>query len=151
MTHLIIALAVTYFFWGSASHTYLLGLLAVVAALITATTYTTWLYWRAYAGTASERSVRWGCRISAGLAFALGLAWATMPVVLFTPCSSEERLLVVAIVAGLISDAYVVGRSCRSRTCSRPVIVGSFVGLARSGSRSRSASVSCSPSTRCSW
>ncbi|MBP28563.1 EAL domain-containing protein [Methylobacterium sp.] len=134
VTHLIIALAVTYFFWGSASHTYLLGLLAVVAALITATTYTTWLYWRAYAGTASERSVRWGCRISAGLAFALGLAWATMPVVLFTPCSSEERLLVVAIVAGLISDAYVVGPLLSvSYLFAVPVIVGSFVGLARSG------------------
>ncbi|WP_331297499.1 putative bifunctional diguanylate cyclase/phosphodiesterase [Methylobacterium oryzae] len=134
VTHLIIALAVAYFFWGSASHTYLLGLLAVVAVLITAATYATWLYWRTHGDTASAHTVRWGCRISAGLAFALGLAWATLPVVLFAPSGGDARLLVVAIVAGLISDAYVVGPLLSvSYLFAVPVIVGSFVGLARSG------------------
>ncbi|MEE7485147.1 GGDEF domain-containing protein [Methylobacterium oryzae] len=134
VTHLIIALAVAYFFWGSASHTYLLGLLAVVATLITAATYATYLYWRTHGDTASALTVRWGCRISAGLAFALGLAWATMPVVLFAPSGGDARLLVVAIMAGLISDAYVVGPLLSvSYLFAVPVIVGSFVGLARSG------------------
>ncbi|MBP2497322.1 diguanylate cyclase (GGDEF)-like protein [Methylobacterium sp. PvP062] len=134
VTHLIIALAVAYFFWGSASHTYLLGLLAVVAVLIAAATYATWLYWRTHGDTASAATVRWGCRISAGLAFALGLAWATLPVVLFAPSGGDARLLVVAIVTGLISDAYVVGPLLSvSYLFAVPVIVGSFVGLARSG------------------
>lgn len=134
VTHLIIALAVAYFFWGSASHTYLGGLLAVVTVLITAATYATWLYWRTHGDTASAHTVRWGCRISAGLAFALGLAWATMPVVLFAPSDSNARLLVVAIMAGLISDAYVVGPLLSvSYLFAIPVIVGSFVGLVRSG------------------
>ncbi len=134
VTHLIIALAVAYFFWGSASHTYLLGLLAVVAVLIAAATYATWLYWRTHGDTASAATVRWGCRISAGLAFALGLAWATLPVVLFAPSGGNARLLVVAIVTGLISDAYVVGPLLSvSYLFAVPVIVGSFVGLARSG------------------
>lgn len=134
VTHLIIAAAVAYFFWTSAPQAYLLGLLAWVAVVIVAATYLTWHYLRTYASAVSAEAVRWGCRISGGLAFALGLAWATMPVVLFAPANSDERLLVVAIAAGLISDAYVVGPLLSvSYLFAIPVILGSFVGLARCG------------------
>ncbi|APX83389.1 GGDEF domain-containing protein [Methylorubrum extorquens] len=134
VTHLIIAVAVAYFFWDSAPRAYLLGLLAVVAVVIAATIYTTWLYQRLYGDAVTEVGVGRGYRISAGFALALGLAWATMPVVLFCSASSDERLLVVSIAAGLISDAYVVGPLLSvSYLFAIPVIVGSFIGLARSG------------------
>ncbi|WP_245930886.1 putative bifunctional diguanylate cyclase/phosphodiesterase [Methylobacterium radiodurans] len=134
VTHLIIAVAVAYFFWDSAPRSYLLCLLAVVAVVIVATIYTNRLYRRTYTAAVSEVGVARGYRVSGALAYALGLAWATMPIVLFAPASSDERLLVVAIAAGLISDAYVVGPLLSvSYLFVVPVIVGSFAGLARSG------------------
>ncbi|MBP1181051.1 putative bifunctional diguanylate cyclase/phosphodiesterase [Methylobacterium sp. PvR107] len=134
VTHLIIAAAVAYFFWTSAPQAYLLGLLAWVAVVIVAATYLTWRYLRTYASAVSPAGVRWGCRISGGLALALGLAWATMPVVLFAPADGDQRLIIVATVAGLISDAYVVGPLLSvSYLFAIPVILGSFVGLARCG------------------
>jgi diguanylate cyclase (GGDEF)-like protein len=134
VTHLIIAAAVAYFFWTSAPQAYLLGLLAWVAVVIVAATYLTWRYLRTYASAVSPAGVLWGCRISGGLALALGLAWATMPVVLFAPADGDERLIIVATAAGLISDAYVVGPLLSvSYLFAIPVILGSFVGLARCG------------------
>ena len=88
VTHLIIAAAVAYFFWTSAPQAYLLGLLAWVAVVIVAATYLTWRYLRTYSSAVSPAGVLWGCRISGGLALALGLAWATMPVVLFAPADA---------------------------------------------------------------
>lgn len=134
ITHLVIAVAVAYFFWSSASRAYLTGLVALVGVVIAATLYTSRLYQRAYGGADSEVGVSRGYRISGGLAFVLGLAWATMPIVLFTPATSDERLLVVAVAAGLISDAYVVGPLLSvSYLFVVPLIIGSFIGLARSG------------------
>ncbi|GJD78545.1 GGDEF domain-containing protein [Methylobacterium gregans] len=134
ITHLIIAVAVTTFFWSSASRVYLVSLLAVVTVVIAATLYTTRLYERTYGGAVSRVGVARGYTVSGGLAFALGIAWATMPVVLFAPASSDERLLVVAIAAGLISDAYVVGPLLSvSYLFVVPVIIGSFFGLALCG------------------
>lgn len=134
VTHLVIAIAVAYFFWTSAPQAYLLGLLAWVTVVIVAATYLTWRYLRTYASAVSAAGVLWGCRISGGLAFALGLAWATMPVVLFAPADGDERLIIVATAAGLISDAYVVGPLLSvSYLFAIPVILGSFVGLARCG------------------
>jgi diguanylate cyclase (GGDEF)-like protein len=105
-----------------------------VAVVIGAATYLTWRYLRLYASAVSEGGVRWGCRISGGLALALGLAWATMPVVLFAPADADERLIIVATAAGLISDAYVVGPLLSvSYLFAIPIILGSFVGLARCG------------------
>ncbi|MER2253300.1 EAL domain-containing protein [Methylorubrum podarium] len=134
VTHLVVAVAVAYFFWDSAPRAYLLGLLAVVAVVIAATLYMTWLYQRIFGSAVSELGVARGYRLSGGFAFALGLAWATMPIMLFSPASSDERLLVVGIAAGLISDAYVVGPLLSvSYLFAVPVILGSFIGLARSG------------------
>lgn len=134
VTHLIIAAALAYFFWASASQVYLAGLVAIVTLVIAATLYTSRLYQRTYAGVDSEVGVSRGYRISGALAFILGMVWATMPIVLFTPANSDERLLVVAIAAGLISDAYVVGPIMSvSYLFAVPVIAGSFIGIARSG------------------
>ena len=134
ITHLVIAIALTVFFWHTAPQGYLAGLLCVVATVIGITLYTSRLYRRIYAGGASETGVVRGYRIASALALTLGLAWATMPVVLFAPASSDQRLLVVAVAAGLISDAYVVGPLLAvSYLFTLPVIAGSFLGLARSG------------------
>lgn len=134
VTHLIIAIAVAIFFWKSASELYLVGLLAVIAVTIAATIYTNRLYRRAYAEAISEQGVSRGCRVAGSLALVLGVAWATMPVVLFAPADNNERLLVVAIAAGLISDVYVIGPLLSvSFLFAIPVIAGSFIGLARSG------------------
>lgn len=134
VTHLIIAVAVTGFFWDSAPRAYLLGLLAFVAVVIAATIYTNRLYQRTYAEAGSEAGVTRGYRVAGILSLALGLAWATMPIVLFAPATSDERLLVVGISAGLISDAYVVGPLLSvSYLFAVPLIIGCFAGLARSG------------------
>ncbi|MCJ2102846.1 putative bifunctional diguanylate cyclase/phosphodiesterase [Methylobacterium sp. E-046] len=134
VTHLIIAGAVTWFFWNSAPKSYLVGLLAVIAVTIAATIHTNRLYRRAYADAVSEEGVSRGYRVAGLLALVLGLAWATMPVMLFAPADSNERLLVVAIAAGLISDVYVIGPLLSvSFLFAVPVILGSFFGLARCG------------------
>ncbi|MCJ2086698.1 hypothetical protein MKK88_11935 [Methylobacterium sp. E-005] len=83
VTHLIIAEAVTWFFWSSASHVYLVGLLAVIAVTIGATIHTHWLYRPACAEAVSEKGVSRSYRVAGLLALVLGLAWATMPIVLF--------------------------------------------------------------------
>lgn len=134
VTHLIIAAALVGFFWHSASQLYLLGVLTIITVVIAATIHTNWLYRRTYGEAVSEVGVSRGVRVAVGLALVLGLAWATMPVILFAPGTSDERLIVVAIAAGLISDAYVVGPLLSvSYLFVIPIIVGSFVGLARCG------------------
>jgi diguanylate cyclase (GGDEF)-like protein len=133
VTHLVVAGAVTWFFWKSAPKAYLLGLLAVIAVTIAATIYTNRLYRRAYGKAVSEEGVSRGHRVAGLLALVLGLAWATMPVVLFAPADSNDRLLVVAIAAGLISDVYVIGPLLSvSFLFATPLIFGSFIGLGRS-------------------
>ncbi|MFY9293216.1 MAG: EAL domain-containing protein [Methylorubrum rhodinum] len=134
VTHFAVAVVIPVLFWDSASRVYLAGLFAVVTTIIGLTLYTNRLYRRIYADGVSEVGVARGCRISAGLALALGLTWATMPIMLFAPASDDQRLIIVATAAGLISDAYVVGPLLSvSFLFAVPLILGSFVGLARSG------------------
>lgn len=134
VTHFAVAVMIPILFWETASKAYLSGLFAVVTTIIGLTLYTNRLYRRIYADGVSEVGVALGYRISAGLALALGLTWATMPIMLFAPASDAERLLIVATAAGLISDAYVVGPLLSvSFLFAVPLILGSFVGLARSG------------------
>ena len=134
VTHFAVAVVIPILFWDSASRVYLAGLFAAVTAIIGLTLYTNRLYRRIYAGGVSEVGVARGYRISAGLAFALGLTWATMPIMLFAPANDDQRLIIVATAAGLISDAYVVGPLLSvSFLFAVPLILGSFVGLARSG------------------
>lgn len=134
VTHFAVAVVIPILFWDSAPRAYLVGLFATVTAVIGLTLYTNRLYRRTYRDGVSEIGVARGYRISAGLALTLGLAWATMPIMLFAPASDEQRLLIVATAAGLISDAYVVGPLLSvSFLFAVPLILGSFVGLARSG------------------
>ena len=134
ITHFAVAVAIAVLFWGSAPRPYLVGLFATVTAVIAITLYTNRLYRRLYANGVSEIGVARGTRISAGLALVLGLAWATMPIMLFAPADNDQRLLIVATAAGLISDAYVVGPLLSvSFLFAIPIILGSFIGLARSG------------------
>ncbi|WP_082552711.1 EAL domain-containing protein [Methylobacterium sp. Leaf456] len=134
VTHFAVAVVLPILFWDTASRLYLAGLFAVVTMIIGLTLYTNRLYRRRYADGVSEVGVALGYRISAGLALALGLTWATMPIMLFAPASNDQRLIIVATAAGLISDAYVVGPLLSvSFLFAVPLILGSFVGLARSG------------------
>ncbi len=134
VTHLAVAVVIPILFWDTASRVYLAGLFAVVTAIIGLTLYTNRLYRRIYADGVSEIGVARGYRMAAGLALALGLTWATMPIMLFAPASNDQRLIIVATAAGLISDAYVVGPLLSvSFLFAVPLILGSFVGLARSG------------------
>ncbi|WP_342153202.1 putative bifunctional diguanylate cyclase/phosphodiesterase [Methylorubrum sp. SB2] len=134
VTHFAVAVVLPILFWDSAPRLYLAGLFAVVTAIIGLTIYTNRLYRRLYTDGVSEVGVALGYRISAGLALALGLTWATMPIMLFAPASADQRLIIVATAAGLISDAYVVGPLLSvSFLFAVPLILGSFAGLARSG------------------
>ena len=134
VTHFAVAVVIPILFWDSAPRAYLVGLFVTVTTVIGLTLYTNRLYRRTYADGVSEVGVARGYRISAGLALTLGLAWSTMPIMLFAPASDDQRLIIVATAAGLISDAYVVGPLLSvSFLFAVPLILGSFVGLARSG------------------
>lgn len=134
LLHLAAAGLLTVFFWNAAPPAYLLGLLTVIVALVGLGLYTRRRFRRACAHGASESVIGRGIRVANLIALTLGSAWATMPVVLFAPADGDRRLIVVAVAAGLIADAYALGPLLSvSILFAVPLVVGSFLGLARCG------------------
>lgn len=132
LLHLTTALLLTIFFWDTAGPAYLLGLLAAIAALVGLGLFTRRRFRQTAAQGPSEPAIDRGIRLANALALTLGLAWATMPVVLFAPADGDRRLIVVGVAAGLIADAYALGPLLSvSYLFAIPVVVGSFLGLAR--------------------
>ncbi|WP_336487376.1 putative bifunctional diguanylate cyclase/phosphodiesterase [Methylobacterium nigriterrae] len=134
LTHVAIAVAVTAFFWDAAPQAYLAGLLAVVTATSALAVAGAWAHRRRRAEMMTEARIGLGYRVSNWIALILGTAWGTMPVVLFAPADSDHRMIVTAIAAGMIADAYVIGPILSvALLFTVPLVAGSFVGLARSG------------------
>jgi diguanylate cyclase (GGDEF)-like protein len=134
VTHLAIAIAIAVLFWDSASRSYLFGFSATVATMTGIIFYINRLYRRGHIQGPSKAGVAFGYRIAAAIAVTLGAAWGTVPMMLFAPADENQRLLIIATVTGLISDAYVFRPLLAvSILFMGPLIVGSFVGLARSG------------------
>jgi diguanylate cyclase (GGDEF)-like protein len=131
VTHLAVVFALAYMFWDTASHHYLVGLMAAISIIIAATLGTTWYYRNTFRSEVTETAVRRGSWISKALALALGLTWATMPAILIPPADGGHRMVAVAVTAGLISDAYVVGPFFSvAFLLAAPIVVGGFMGLA---------------------
>ncbi|MCJ2036951.1 putative bifunctional diguanylate cyclase/phosphodiesterase [Methylobacterium sp. J-068] len=131
VTHVVVVFALAYMFWDTASHIYLAGLMAAISLIVAATLFTTWYYRNTFRSEVTETAVRHGEWISKGLALALGLTWATMPAILIPPSDGGHRMLAVAVTAGLISDAYVVGPFFSvALLLAGPIVAGGFIGLA---------------------
>jgi diguanylate cyclase (GGDEF)-like protein len=131
VTHVVVAYALAYMFWGSAPSAYLGGLVAAISLIVIATLFTTWHYRNTFRAEVTETAVRRGEWISKGLALAYGLTWATMPALLIPPADGGHRMVAVAVTAGLISDAYVVGPFFSvAFLLAAPIVVGGFIGLA---------------------
>ncbi|MER2268487.1 EAL domain-containing protein [Methylobacterium oxalidis] len=134
LTHAAVALTVVGLFWGTAPRAYLIGLLVVIGIASSAAIALAWRFRGHFAGTPSEAEIGRGYRVSGAIALTIGTSWSTMPMVLFPPADADHRMIVVAIAAGLISDAYTLGPILSvSLLFAVPVVLGSFIALATSG------------------
>ncbi len=130
VTQAAVAVALAYMFWDIAAHAYLLGLAGAVTLLCALTVAAARRYRGTFGAGASEHAVRRGFAVSKLLAFALGLSWASLPAVLLPGMDNAYRVILVAVCAGLVSDAYVVGPIFGvAFLLAAPVVAGLFVGL----------------------
>lgn len=131
VTHIVVALAVVGFFWDVASHVYLVTLLLMVSTSILLLPLGVWIS-RHRPGWLP--SVAFRTRSVGTVLLCLGIAWSTMPLTLFGPSDVDHRMLVVAIVAGLIASTFTLHGipNLSARFCI-PIVLGSFVALARTG------------------
>ncbi|WP_375408390.1 putative bifunctional diguanylate cyclase/phosphodiesterase [uncultured Methylobacterium sp.] len=131
VTHIVVAIAVVGFFWEVASHTYLVTLLLMVSTSILLLPLGVWIsrYQPAWLPSVAFRT-----RSVGTVLLCLGIAWSTMPLTLFGPSDVDHRMLVVAIVAGLIATTFTLHGipNLSARFCI-PIVLGSFVALARTG------------------
>ncbi|KQP61745.1 EAL domain-containing protein [Methylobacterium sp. Leaf108] len=131
ITHVVVAVAVMTFFWDVASHRYLVSLVAAVTIFSGLLPAIGWVgrhrqAWLPGLGVRTK-----AVRI---LILGLGLAWSTMPFVLFGPSGVDHRMLVVAITAGLIATAFVLNGIPHLAICfCVPLVVGSFLALVLTG------------------
>ena len=131
VTHIVVALAVVGFFWEVASQAYLVTLLFMVAVDMLLLPLGVWI---------SRHRPDWTPSIAfrtgsvGAVMLLLGIAWSTMPLMLYGPSDFDHRMLVVAIVAGLIATTFTLHGipNLSARFCI-PIVVGSFVALARTG------------------
>ncbi|WP_462121152.1 putative bifunctional diguanylate cyclase/phosphodiesterase [Methylorubrum thiocyanatum] len=130
ITHAAVALALAYMFWDIAPHGYMAGLATAVTLLCAATLAAARHYRGTFREAATELAVHRGFVVCRLLAFGLGLFWATMPAVLLPSMDNAHRVVAVAVCAGLIANAYVVGPIFAvALLLAGPVVIGAFVGL----------------------
>ncbi len=126
-THFAVAFAFLIMFWSTDQRVYIQCLFAAVGTLALVAMVAARV-WRPM--LASERSVDWGLRLAAGLSFMMGVAWATMPIALFTHSSADQRLVAMSAAAGLIADVYVLGPTIIvGAMYVTPIVVGTYIGL----------------------
>ncbi len=131
ITHISVAIAVMAFFWDSGSHAYLAVLFLMVSVPVTLLTLGVWIS-RHRPGWVP--SVAFQTRSVAAATLALGLAWSTMPLLMYPPGDQDHRMLVVAISAGLIASSFTLnGIPNIAILFCVPVVVGSFAGLSLGG------------------
>ena len=130
VTHVAVVSAVVYFFWR-VSQAYLLGLLCCVLLTLVGTAVGSWLYRR---HASSPAAVEAGHRIAPLLVLALGIAWGTVPLVIYGQVDVDHRMIVVAVCAGLIATTFIFGPvPYLSWIFGVPIAAGSFLALIRSG------------------
>ncbi len=131
VTQATVVVALAWMFWGIVPNAYLATLAVAVTSLCAATFILTRHHRRRFRDCATRAAVRRGFLFAKAFAFALGLAWSTMPAMLLPVVDNSYRLVVIAVCAGLVSDAYVVGPIFSvAILLAAPVVAGLFVGLA---------------------
>ena len=114
-SHLLTSIAIWLVFRHAAPRGYLPALTVGMGLIVGVTMVAVWLHRRLLRRPAlSERTARRGTRIGftvvRSLSFATGLAWATIPAILFPAMSGGYyKLLATSITTGLIAYTYVCG------------------------------------------
>lgn len=129
--HPPVAACFVLFFWTTPARSYVLTLFPLVSLLSIAAVFGIKLGARWLRSPASVKVGHFGATCLASL---IGLAWGSMPLALFAGADSDHRMIVVGTTIGVIADVYVLGPILP--VClgfAIPVIVGGFIGLARSG------------------
>ncbi|POR42398.1 EAL domain-containing protein [Methylobacterium sp. V23] len=131
VTQAAVVVALAWMFWGVAPNAYLIALAIGVTSLCAATFVATRHHRSRFRDCATPTAVRRGFLLAKTLSFGLGLVWSTMPAMLLPTVDNAYRVVVVAVCAGLISDAYVVGPIFSvAILLVAPVVAGAVVGLA---------------------
>lgn len=129
IAHLAIAFCVSVFFWQSAPRLYLIALMSAMSIAI-AVTITLAIRFKDAIPASRSATVERGQRLTIGLAFVIGSIWSTMPYVLFKDADTGHQFIVIAIAAGLVSDAFAVGPILAvSMALVIPIVVGAAVAL----------------------
>ncbi len=131
LTHVTVAATVLMLFWGHAPTPYLLGLLGAVLLIAGAFAASAWWWRRAPRSPARIDTAHRGIRI---LALLLGVAWGTMPAVLFARAGTDHIIYIVALCTGMMATAYSLGPIRHvAALFAVPLVVGAFVALATRG------------------
>ncbi|KQO67897.1 EAL domain-containing protein [Methylobacterium sp. Leaf89] len=127
LTHTVVVGAVLLLFWSEAHRTYLLILFGSVAGPITLAAIGARRYRRRRLG---ERDVVTGHRLAALFSLILGLAWASMPLMILPTAGTQDQTFVVAIGAGLMATTYTFGSLAHlGLVYSAPIALGSLAAL----------------------
>nr|WP_321985013.1 hypothetical protein [uncultured Lichenicoccus sp.] len=117
---------------GPASYRY--GLTAIIEIVVALAFLTSWRSRRALRGGLGDRQRDTQIRMLVGLSFTLGVAWSTMPVMLFGPADASMRVMIACTCAGLIATSVVMMPIfAASEALAIPLILGSFIALHRTG------------------
>ena len=118
-------------FWSAGYHAYLCGVMIAIEGVVAAILFGGRRWKTALSRTSA---VPWVVKLGTGAAGALGVLWASMPMVLFATGSPHNQLLLACTVAGLICTGVVVAPVASAALAYMlPIITGSFVALAQSG------------------
>ncbi|WP_428377411.1 putative bifunctional diguanylate cyclase/phosphodiesterase [Lichenicoccus sp.] len=113
---------------------YRYGLTAIIEIVVALAWLTSWRAHRALRGRISDRDRDVHIRMLMGLSLTLGLAWSTMPVMLFGPADANMRVMIACTCAGLIATSLVMMPIfAASEALAIPLILGSFLALHRTG------------------
>ena len=130
LTSVLVAVSYIAFFWTTTGRLYTFVLLFLVALpALAAVAAADCLGPRAI----SNRAIEVGHRMAATLACLIGIAWGTMPIVLFAEADALHRLIIVGTVIGIVANVYVLGPILPVNLLFvAPVLLGGFIGLALS-------------------
>ncbi|HEX5326095.1 MAG TPA: EAL domain-containing protein [Acetobacteraceae bacterium] len=119
--------------WCYGPRGYLLAFLVALEVVAAGILVACW-QWRQGVGRSSSTPLAVTLAVTA--AAALGLIWASIPVVLFAGADPDNRLLIACTCAGLICTGVVVAPLvAAAEAFVLPIILGSFAGLYLTGER----------------
>jgi diguanylate cyclase (GGDEF)-like protein len=124
-------LVVVVSFWPGGHHVYLCSLLIAIEVVVAAILFGA----RRWKFAMPQKSVApYAVKVATACGGALGILWASMPIVLFATSGARSQLLVIGTITGLICTGVVVAPVARAALAFiLPIIAGLFVVLAETG------------------